>query len=139
MLDKRGDDEVDHDLRHQELEHDEEARAWLDGKGIAYAFHDYKTAGIDRKRLEASAKDVGWEALLNRAGTTFRKLPDAAREGVTEKTALALMEAQPSMMTPGAGDRRHAARGSSPRPTPRRLASVTGSCSLGMTFAAASA
>ena len=74
------------------------ARAWLDGKGIAYSFHDYKTAGIDRKRLEAWAKDVGWEVLLNRAGTTFRKLPEAEREGVTEKKAIALMEAQPSMI-----------------------------------------
>ncbi|MBL8704563.1 MAG: ArsC family reductase [Rhodospirillales bacterium] len=74
------------------------ARAWLDGKGIAYSFHDYKTAGIDRKRLEAWARDVGWEVLLNRAGTTFRKLPEAEREGVTEKKAIALMEAQPSMI-----------------------------------------
>ena len=74
------------------------ARAWLDGKGIAYSFHDYKAAGIDRKRLEAWAKEVGWETLLNRAGTTFRKLPDAEREGVTEKKAIALMESQPSMI-----------------------------------------
>jgi len=74
------------------------ARAWLDGKGVAYSFHDYKAAGIERKRLEAWAKEVGWETLLNRAGTTFRKLPDAEREGVTEKKAIALMEAQPSMI-----------------------------------------
>ena len=74
------------------------ARAWLDGQGIAYAFHDYKTAGIDRARLEAWAGKVGWETLLNRAGTTFRKLPDADRNGVTEKKAVALMLAQPSMI-----------------------------------------
>jgi len=74
------------------------ARAWLDGQGIAYAFHDYKTAGIDRARLEAWAGKVGWEALLNRAGTTFRKLPEAERNGVTEKKAIALMLAQPSMI-----------------------------------------
>ena len=74
------------------------ARAWLDTAGKAYAFHDYKAAGIDRRRLEGWAKKVGWEALLNRAGTTFRKLPEAAREGLTEKKALALMLAQPSMI-----------------------------------------
>jgi arsenate reductase len=74
------------------------ARAWLDKAGYAYAFHDYKTAGLDRARLEGWAKTVGWEALLNRSGTTFRKLPDAARDGLTEKKALALMLEQPSMI-----------------------------------------
>jgi len=74
------------------------ARAWLDQKGAAYAFHDYKTAGIDRARLEAWAGKVGWETLLNRSGTTFRKLPEADREGLTEKKAIALMLAQPSMI-----------------------------------------
>jgi arsenate reductase len=74
------------------------ARAWLDGQGIAYTFHDYKVAGIDRARLNGWAGKVGWEALLNRAGTTFRKLPEAERNGVTEKKAIALMLAQPSMI-----------------------------------------
>ena len=74
------------------------ARAWLDRKGQAYAFHDYKAAGIDRARLERWAGKVGWETLLNRAGTTFRKLPEADKAGLTEKTALALMQAQPSMI-----------------------------------------
>lgn len=74
------------------------ARAWLDKAGKAYAFHDYKTAGIDRARLEGWAKKVGWEVLLNRSGTTFRKLPDGAKEGLTEQKALALMLAQPSMI-----------------------------------------
>ncbi|HTH98540.1 MAG TPA: ArsC family reductase [Stellaceae bacterium] len=74
------------------------ARGWLDGKGVAYGFHDYKTAGIDRPRLESWAKDVGWETLLNRAGTTFRKLPDAVREGVDEARAIRLMIDQPSMI-----------------------------------------
>jgi arsenate reductase (glutaredoxin) len=72
------------------------ARAWLDAHKIAYAFHDYKASGIDRERLESWSKKVGWETLLNRSGTTFRKLPDAQREGLTEKKALALMLAQPS-------------------------------------------
>ncbi len=74
------------------------ARAWLEQHGIAYAFHDYKAAGIERGRLEGWAKLVGWETLLNRAGTTFRKLPDKDRDAVTEKKAIALMLDQPSMI-----------------------------------------
>jgi len=74
------------------------ARAWLDGQGVAYAFHDYKTAGIDRARLEGWARKVGWETLLNRAGTTFRKLPEADKAGLTERKAIALMLGQPSMI-----------------------------------------
>ena len=74
------------------------ARSFLDARGVAYAFHDYKTAGIDRGRLEGWARKVGWEVLLNRSGTTFRKLPEADREGLTEKKAIALMLAQPSMI-----------------------------------------
>jgi arsenate reductase (glutaredoxin) len=74
------------------------ARAWLDAKGVAYAFHDYKVAGIDRARLEGWAHDVGWETLLNRAGTTFRKLPDVEKAGIDERKALALMFEQPSMI-----------------------------------------
>ena len=74
------------------------ARAWLDAKGLAYDFHDYKTAGIDKDRLKGWSDKLGWEALLNRAGTTFKKLPDADKEGLTEKKALALMLAQPSMI-----------------------------------------
>ena len=74
------------------------ARAWLDKAGKAYTFHDYKAAGIDRARLEGWARKVGWEALLNRSGTTFRKLPDIAKQGLTETKALALMLEQPSMI-----------------------------------------
>jgi arsenate reductase len=74
------------------------ARTFLDKQGVAYAFHDYKTAGIERERLERWAKKVGWEVLLNRAGTTFKKLPDKEKEGVTEKKAISLMLAQPSMI-----------------------------------------
>ena len=74
------------------------ARAWLDKRGVAYAFHDYKTDGIDKEHLAKWAKDAGWETLLNRAGTTFRKLPDADKENITEKKAIALMLAQPSMI-----------------------------------------
>ena len=74
------------------------ARAWLDKAGVDYTFHDYKAAGIERERLERWAKKVGWETLLNRAGTTFKKLPDKDKESVTEKRAIALMLAQPSMI-----------------------------------------
>jgi arsenate reductase len=74
------------------------ARAWLDGHGVAYAFHDYKTEGVERAALQKWSKAVGWEVLLNRAGTTFRKLADADKVGLTETKAIALMIAQPSMI-----------------------------------------
>jgi arsenate reductase len=74
------------------------ARAWLDTRGIAYSFHDYKQAGIAASVLAGWAKQVGWESLLNRAGTTFRKLPEKDRDGMSEKKALSLMVAQPSMI-----------------------------------------
>ena len=74
------------------------AWTWLDAHGVAYDFHDYKKAGIDRATLEGWAKQVGWEVLLNRAGTTFKKLPDADRQGIDESKAIALMLAQPSMI-----------------------------------------
>src|SRR5450631_3575468 len=74
------------------------ARAWLDKHKVGYSFHDYKSAGIERAKLEGWAKKAGWETLLNRAGTTFKKLPDKNKDGVTEKKAIALMLAQPSMI-----------------------------------------
>ncbi|MDQ8731145.1 ArsC family reductase [Bradyrhizobium sp. LHD-71] len=74
------------------------ARAWLDAHRVAYSFHDYKVEGIDKKRLEGWAKEVGWEALLNRAGTTFRKLPEKDKQGLTAAKATALMLDQPSMI-----------------------------------------
>ena len=82
----------------QNCETMKKARAWLDDHGVAYDFHDYKTAGIAKEKLKAWADELGWETLLNRAGTTFRKLPDADKEGLNEKKALALMLAQPSMI-----------------------------------------
>ncbi len=74
------------------------ARAWLDDAGIAYDFHDYKSAGIDRAHLEHWSKKVGWERLLNRAGMTFRKLPDDDKADLDKAKAIALMEAKPSMI-----------------------------------------
>ena len=74
------------------------ARTWLEGHGVEYAFHDYKKAGMDKARLEGWVAQAGWETLLNRAGLTFKKLPDADKENLTEKKAIALMQAQPSMI-----------------------------------------
>ncbi len=74
------------------------ARVWLDARGMTYDFHDYKTAGIDRAGLERWCKELGWETLLNRAGSTFRKLPDADKKVADARGAIALMLAQPSMI-----------------------------------------
>jgi arsenate reductase (glutaredoxin) len=74
------------------------ARTWLDDHGVKYDFHDYKAMGIDQASLERWAKKARWEVLLNRSGTTFRKLPDAKKEGLNERKAIALMLEQPSMI-----------------------------------------
>jgi arsenate reductase (glutaredoxin) len=74
------------------------ARGWLDAAGVPHAFHDYKTAGVDAARLAGWADAVGWEVLLNRAGTTFRKLPDADKAGIDRAKALTLMAAHPSLI-----------------------------------------
>jgi arsenate reductase len=74
------------------------ARAWLDDHGIGYDFHDYKIAGVSKDKLKNWVDELGWEPLLNRAGTTFRKLPEGDKEGLNERKALALMLAQPSMI-----------------------------------------
>jgi arsenate reductase len=74
------------------------ARAWLDKHGVDYAFHDYKSAGIGKDKLEKWSEKAGWEALLNKAGTTFRKLPDGDKEALNKAKAIKLMLAQPSMI-----------------------------------------
>lgn len=74
------------------------ARAWLDAAGVAYVFHDYKTAGIDAANLERWIGQVGWEVLLNRSGTTFRALPEGEKSGLDAAKATRLMLAQPSMI-----------------------------------------
>jgi arsenate reductase len=74
------------------------ARTWLEARGVAYAFHDYKTAGIGQGTLDAWVREIGWEPLLNRSGTTFRKLPDADKADLNRDKAIALMLAQPSMI-----------------------------------------
>ena len=74
------------------------ARSWLEANGVDHAFHDYKTKAIGRDTLEAWARSVGWETLLNRSGTTFRKLADADKADLDQAKAVELMLAQPSMI-----------------------------------------
>ena len=74
------------------------ARTWLDGNGIPYEFHDYKTQGIDEAHLKRWCAEAGWDKVLNRAGTTFRALPEADKANLSEDKAIALMLAQPSMI-----------------------------------------
>lgn len=74
------------------------ARTWLDARGVEYAFHDYKAAGIDRTRLQRWCDEAGWETVLNRAGTTFRKLSESDKANLDERKAIQLMLAQPSMI-----------------------------------------
>lgn len=74
------------------------ARAWLDARGVACGFHDYAASGIERSVLARWAGEVGWERLCNRAGTTFRKLPESETRDLTEARALDLMVASPSMI-----------------------------------------
>ena len=74
------------------------ARNWLADAGVDYMFHDYKKAGIDEASLRRWADEAGWEKLLNKAGTTFRKLPDADKADIDADKAVALMLAHPSMI-----------------------------------------
>lgn len=74
------------------------ARVWLEQNGVAHDFHDYKASGIDRTHLERWIDEAGWETVLNRAGTTFRALPDEAKQNLDRDKAIALMLAQPSMI-----------------------------------------
>jgi Spx/MgsR family transcriptional regulator len=74
------------------------AFVWLDQRGIAYDFHDYKKAGVTKTQLTAWCHAAGWEKVLNRAGPTFRKLPDADKQDLTQAKAIALMLGNPSMI-----------------------------------------
>jgi Spx/MgsR family transcriptional regulator len=76
----------------------QKARAWLDLHGLAYKFHDYNAVGIDSDMLARWCTGLGWEALLNRSGTTFRRLPEAQKTALNERKAIALMLSQPSMI-----------------------------------------
>jgi Spx/MgsR family transcriptional regulator len=72
------------------------ARTWLEGRGITYTFHDYKKAGADAQKLAAWCDAAGWDKVLNRAGTTFKKLTDADKADLDSAKAVALMAANPS-------------------------------------------
>lgn len=74
------------------------ARLWLDGRGVAFVFHDYKKAGVDRAWLRDRVAEHGWQTVLNRAGTTFRALPETDKADLTAERAIELMLAQPSMI-----------------------------------------
>lgn len=74
------------------------ARLWLEERGVAFEFHDYKSAGIDRERLQRWCNEHGWEKVLNRAGTTFRKLDESQKRELDQDKAIELMLAQPSMI-----------------------------------------
>lgn len=74
------------------------ARTWLDEHQVDYAFHDYKSVGIDRANLGKWCNEHGWQTILNRAGTTFRKLDDAQKADLDQAKAIELMLAQPSMI-----------------------------------------
>jgi Spx/MgsR family transcriptional regulator len=76
----------------------QKAFAWLDKHGVGYEFHDYKKAGVTKAQLAKWCQAAGWETVLNRAGTTFRKLPEAARQNLTQDKAIALMVENPSMI-----------------------------------------
>lgn len=74
------------------------ARAWLDDQGVDYAFHDYKKAGVDPEKLAAWCAEHGWETIINRQGTTFRKLNEEQKHNIDTDKAIALMQANPSMI-----------------------------------------
>lgn len=74
------------------------ARKWLEAQAIDYQFHDYRKQGLERQQLEAWADELGWEALLNRRGTTWRQVPEANKEHLDRDQAIALMLAQPAMI-----------------------------------------
>ncbi len=74
------------------------ARKWLETNGIDYQFHDFRTDGLSEKQLKAWVKELGWGTLLNKRGTTWRKLPDKTKDSINEKNAIALMLGQPTMI-----------------------------------------
>ena len=74
------------------------ARQWLTEHDIAYQFHDYRSDGLEQSLLQQWCKELGWEQLLNRRGTTWRKLPDTVKNAINEDTAIALMLEQPAMI-----------------------------------------
>ena len=74
------------------------ARRWLDEHGIDYRFHDYRKDGLEREQLEAWVDELGWETLLNRRGTTWRKLPEQVRNSIDRDTAIDIMLEHPALI-----------------------------------------
>ena len=74
------------------------ARKWLEAHGVEYEFHDYKKSGVPEAALKTWVKKVGWESLLNRRGTTWRKLDDNTKDSIDQASAIKLMLAQPSII-----------------------------------------
>ena len=74
------------------------ARKWLDSHGVAYEFHDYRKHGVDEQRLRAWVRQAGWEALLNRRGMMWRKVPDDVKVNIDEASAIELMLSTPSII-----------------------------------------
>jgi arsenate reductase len=74
------------------------ARRWLDEQSVDYRFHDYRKDGIDKTQLQSWADELGWENLLNRRGTTWRRLSDAERDGLNRDRAITLLLQYPAMI-----------------------------------------
>ncbi len=74
------------------------ARIWLEEQALDFQFHDYKKVGVDASTLQAWVKQVGWEVLVNRRGTTWRKLAETDRETLNQASAIGLMQANPSLI-----------------------------------------
>lgn len=74
------------------------ARKWLDARGVEYSFHDYKKEGADPDRLAAWIEEAGVDSVLNRRGTTFRKLSDEQKADIDAAKAVTLLQEHPSMI-----------------------------------------
>jgi len=74
------------------------ARRWLDEHGVAYHFHDYRKDGLSREQLTTWVTELGWENVLNKRGTTWRKLPDTVKENIDQASAISVMLEQPAMI-----------------------------------------
>ena len=74
------------------------ARRWLEGAGVAYHFHDYRKDGLQQDTLVQWVDELGWEMLLNRRGSTWRKLPEKEKLAINAERAITLMLEQPTMI-----------------------------------------
>ena len=74
------------------------ARKWLEKNAIDYIFHDYRADGLSHQQLAHFEQALGWQALLNKRGTTWRKLDDAVKDSIEQQSAIELMLEQPAMI-----------------------------------------